>query len=96
MQARYAQGMAWFLEDDYEAFKSVLPDRRWHLSFREWEAAAQQAIQRAEDQGIVTIKAQVRSTDFVAWCRSTGRNIDTHALTAWAAEVAHRQISNQN
>lgn len=92
MQQVQAQGMAWFFEDDYEAFRSVLPDRRWHRTFAEWEAAAEQGIKRAQDQGILAIKAKVRSTDFVAWCRSTGRNVDTQALTTWAAEAARREL----
>lgn len=92
MQIQVA-GMAWFHEDDYETFRSVLPDRAWHGTFAEWEAAAQQNLERLENQGIRTIKAKARSAEFVAWCRRTGRNVDTQALTAYANEAAIREVT---
>lgn len=92
MQQIQAHGMPWFYEDDYEAFRSVLPDRSWHRTYREWEAAAEQNLQRPRNEGFRAVKAQVRSSEFIAWCAATGRNVDTEALTAWAAEVARREI----
>lgn len=91
-----ATGMAWFDEDDYEAFRSVLPARKWHATFSEWEAAANQNVERLKHQGIRAIKAKARSADFVAWCASTGRNVDTQALTAFAAEVAYRELTGSH
>lgn len=96
MQQVQAVGMAWFEEDDYEAFRSVLPDRKWHPTFREWEAAAEQNIERLKHQGTVAFKAKARSADFVAWCRSTGRNVDTQALLAYANEAAYRHITGKH
>lgn len=91
-----AAGLPWFEQDDYQAFRSTLPDRHWHATFGEWEAAAQQTLERLEHQGIRAIKAKVRSTDFVAWCRDTGRNVDTQALLAYANEAAARSIHGEH
>ncbi|AAF85305.1 hypothetical protein XFUD_10910 [Xylella fastidiosa] len=89
-------GFAWFKEDDYESFKPILPERRWHRTYAEWEAAAEQHFKRLNDQGIRTVKAEIRSADFVAWCRRTGRNIDNKALVALANEAACRVIEGSH
>lgn len=91
-----AAGLPWFEEDDYDSFRTVLPDRAWHPSFREWEAAAQQTLQHLEHQGIRAVKAHVQSAAFVAWCQRTGRNVDTHALTAFANDIALRSVTGQH
>lgn len=87
-----AIGMAWFEEDDYEAFRSVLPDRNWHATFSAWEAAANQGFERLKHQGVRAIKAKAHSADFVAWCRHTGRDVNTQALLDFANEAAYREI----
>lgn len=91
-----AMGMAWFEEDDYEAFRSVLPDRKWHATYREWEAAAEQRLEGLRNQGVRAIKAKTRSADFMAWCRRTGRNVDTQALLDFANEAAYREVTGQH
>jgi len=91
-----AAGMPWFDEDDYAAFRSILPDRKWHRTFQEWEAAAQKNKDRLHYQGIRAIKVQVRSAAFVEWCRSTGRRIDNDALLALANEAAFRDITGEH
>lgn len=91
-----AMGMPWFEEDDYASFRELLPERRWHPTFREWEAAAEQNLKRLLDSGAVAIKAKVRSAEFADWCRQTGRNIDTQALTAFGAEAALRHIQGDH
>lgn len=91
-----AAGMPWFEEDDYASFRTVMPDRQWHATFSEWKAAAEQSLKSMQDRGVVAIKAKVRSADFVAWCRATGRNVDTKALTAFGAEAAYRHITGQH
>lgn len=67
-----------------------LPDRHWHATSREWESAAERNIERFQNQGVRTIKATARSAEFVAWCRRTGRNVDTRALLHFANEAAWR------
>ncbi len=91
-----AAGLPWFEADDYESFKPVLPERSWHTTFAEWEAAAEQTLKRLADQGVRPIKAKVRSAQFVQWCRDTGRNVDTQALTAFGAEAAQREITGEH
>ena len=87
-----AAGLPWFVAEDYESFRKILPDRQWHSTFSEWEAAANQTFQRIKNQGIRPVKAKVISSEFVNWCNSTGRNIDTQALIAFANEAAYRDI----
>ena len=83
-----AAGHAWFYEDDYEAFRKLLPDRSWHATFGLWEKSAEQTVQRFESQGIRAIKAEVRSNEFVAWCTASGLGVDAKALTMYANEFA--------
>lgn len=91
-----AAGLPWFTAEDYESFRKLLPDRNWHGSFAEWEAAAEQTFQRIQNQGIRPVKAKVTSGEFVAWCASTGRNVDTQALLHFANEAALRDITGDH
>ncbi|KQQ81336.1 hypothetical protein ASF73_20625 [Xanthomonas sp. Leaf131] len=95
MQVQIA-GIPWFQEDDYETFRSLLPDRDWHDSYADWKADAEQSVQRLNDKGIRTIKAELRSADFAAWCRSTGRKVDTKALLAFGNDAAQREIADKH
>lgn len=94
MQVQIA-GLPWFDRDDYESFRPLLPDRQWHATFDEWERAALQTFERVKGQGITPVKAQVRSEDFVAWCRATGRRVDTKALLDFGNETAARVFMDQ-
>lgn len=94
MQPQFA-GLPWFERDDYEAFRSVLPARKWHRTFDEWLAAAEQTKQRLQRSGIVAVEAHVRSDTFVEWCKSTGRNVDTQALLDFGNDVAYRTYLQQ-
>lgn len=96
MEPVRATGVDWFEEDDYAAFRSTLPDRQWHATYAQWRAAAEQTIERFRNQGIVAVKAKARSAEFIAWCKSTSRNVDADALTAYAAEAAYREIMDQH
>ena len=87
-----AAGLPWFVAEDYESFRKILPGRQWHKTFTEWEAAANQTFQSIKNQGIRPVKAKVISRDFVAWCNNTGRNVDAQALIAFANEAAYREI----
>ena len=91
MESVQIAGMAWFAEDDYEAFRSVLPDRAWHATYHDWLAAAEANKKRIEEQGIRVVKAYVRADSFRQWCRDSGRHVDTQALTQFANEVAIRE-----
>lgn len=91
MSAVEIVGHAWFAEDDYDAFRSILTDRRWHATYDQWLAAANQVQKRYEEGGTRVVRAHVHSGAFVQWCIDTGRRIDTQALTAFANEVAIRE-----
>jgi hypothetical protein len=80
--------VAWFDAAEYEALRALLPDRRWHATHAQWLAAAEQNEQRLQRAGIRTVHVHIHPDGLVAWCRSAGRNIDTHALTAFCNEHA--------
>jgi hypothetical protein len=85
-----AAGMPWFDEDDYASFRLILPERHWHDTFAYWQREAEKGLERFKAQGIIAVKAHVRSDLFAAWCRSTGNAINTQSLLAFANEVAAR------
>jgi hypothetical protein len=93
MKQFQAAGMPWFEEDDYDAFRSLLPTRSWHDTHAEWKRAAEQQLDKLARQGVVAVKAHVRSDAFLKWCAAAGRDIDTHALLAFGNEVAVRAFS---
>jgi hypothetical protein len=82
-----AAGMPWFAEDDYEAFRKLLPERSWHPTFAKWRDAAEQNLKHLQGQGMLAVKAHVHSQSFAAWCRAQGHNVDTRALTTFANEL---------
>lgn len=86
-----AVGLPWFAEDDYESFRRVLPNRGWHATYAEWLKAAEQTLQHQATKGRIAFKAHVRSHEFVVWCRERGLDVESHALTAFAAEFAARE-----
>lgn len=85
-----AAGIPWFAEDDYASFRGALPDRAWHPTYAQWLAAAQRTEQSLRQRNIVTVKAHVRAAEFIAWCRASGVDVNTQALTAFANEAAMR------
>ena len=94
MQIQVA-GHPWFHRDDYDSFREVLPDRKWHASFDAWERAALQTVDQLEKRGIVVVKAHIRSNEFVAWCRASGLDINSQSLVAFANEAAARQYIDE-
>ena len=92
MQTPQAVGMPWFHEDDYEAFRAVLPERSWHSTYGAWLAAAEQNVERLEKQGVRAFKAHIRSHELVDWCTRRGCRVDTQALLGMANEFAARQL----
>lgn len=87
-----AAGLAWFAQDDYSAWRELLPDRRWHATWQAWLEAAEQTFQRVEHQGILAVKAHVSPDELVAWCQARGIDVDAHALGLYANEVAARAL----
>lgn len=83
-------GMAWFDEDDYDAFQALLPDRSWHPTFHAWLEVAEKSHQHLTTCGFRAVKVPVRSDTFAGWCRATGRDINTDALLAYSNEYALR------
>ncbi len=90
MQIR-SVGMPWFEEADYADFRRLLPERRWHATFDAWRQAAEQNLEKIRSTGVLAIKAHVQSQAFVIWCASRGLDVNSQALTRYAAEFASRQ-----
>lgn len=90
-----AVGLPWFERHDYESFRRVLTDRRWHATYDAWLAAAQESFEQAERQGVVAFKANVRSDAFVQWCERNGIDVDNRALLRFASEYARWAFGEQ-
>jgi hypothetical protein len=88
MQQISATGAPWYYEDDYEAFRQLLPERSWHPTFAEWEAAAEANIQRLRNDGHVIYKAPVRSNEFREWCAAHDLPVDKGSLSQYGAAYA--------
>lgn len=96
MQHAQAIGLPWFFEDDYEAFRALLPERRWHSSFALWLAAAEDTERKLQAEGRRTFRAQVRSQDFAVWCGSRGLDINNSALVEYANQFAARALLGEH
>lgn len=87
-----AVAFACFAEDDYESFRRLLPQRRWHADYAGWRHAHEQGMQALRDKGGLPIEQEVRSEGFAAWCRVSQRQLDTQSLTGYAVELAQLRI----
>lgn len=85
MQHQISGAMPWFHRDDYEAFRALLPDRSWHPTFDEWEAAAEANVSRLRGEGHIIYKAPVHSDEFRQWCEHHRLPLETSSLTRFAA-----------
>lgn len=92
MQHRISGGAPWFYEDDYEAFRALLPDRSWHPTYAEWETAAEANVQRLRNDGHVIYKAHIRSGEFRDWCAKEGLPLETSSLTRFGAVYAAEAV----
>jgi len=90
MQAQQAVPCPWFVEDDYESFRAAVPDRPWHPTFALWLKAAEQTSESIRASGKVPLQVQVRAAPFLAWCRDSGRNIESKRVLEYAMHLAIR------
>jgi hypothetical protein len=81
-------GVAWFAEEDYPAWRCLLPDRSWHPSLAAWKADATRCIQEYANVGVIARSVHVSPVDLIAWCDKAGRAVDAHALAHYANAIA--------
>lgn len=91
-----AVGVPWFDREDYEAFRRVVPDLVWHITYYQWEASANRFMDQVQRMGVCAFKAHVKSDTFVEWCRSSGREVNSRALVDYAGDFARRQLLEQH
>lgn len=89
---RATVGVPWFSRDDYEAFRSLLPQRSWHTTYDQWELAANKVLHQQQCAGVPTLKVDVQSAAFALWCRDTGHDINARALVEYASAFARRHL----
>jgi len=88
MQMQEGVACPWFVEDDYESFRTAVPDRHWHDTFGDWLKAAQQTKENIRASGKIPLEVEIRSAPFLAWCRETGRNVESRRVVEYATHLA--------
>lgn len=89
-------GIPWFTHEDYEAFRQLVPQRSWHVTFDQWEAAATKALDQQRSAGVIAFKVEMQSAAFALWCLNTGHATDRQALSEYASEFAHRLLASND
>ena len=86
-------GMAWYAAEDFEQAKAVMKDgHTLHRTHAEWEAAATNGERNLSRQGMKVVRAYIKPSEFIEWCRAHGHDVDSKGRTAfanWAAKEAH-------
>lgn len=96
MHQRYPVGIPWFTPEDYEAFRQLVPQRSWHVTFEQWEAAAIKTLDQQRRAGVLVFKVDIQSEAFARWCFDTGRDTDRQALSEYASEFARRLLASND
>lgn len=91
-----AIGVPWYAREEYARLKRLFADgHRLPPTYDQWLADLQQALQQAEAQGQVAVKARIRLADFPAWCAERGLNVDANARLEFANEAARRHLMGE-
>ena len=82
-------GLAWFTAESYPRVRELFTDRDERIeNFRDWLERATQVEKIKKADGFRVIRVHLDATDFPAWCRRNGRNVDSDAVADYAAEKA--------
>jgi len=84
MPQRTTVGIPWFIREDYDTFRLLVPHRAWHTTFDQWLAAATQVLDQQQRAGVLVFKVEVQSDAFALWCQDTVRRTDRQALLDYA------------
>ena len=78
-------GLPWYESGDYKRIKTVMEDgNNLPISYGEWEANAKAIEEALGGEGYTVIRANLRSSEFVQWCKSTGHHINSQGRNAFA------------
>lgn len=61
MPQRTTVGIPWFIREDYDTFRLLIPHRAWHTTFDQWLAAATQVLDQQQRAGVLVFKVEVQS-----------------------------------
>lgn len=89
-------GIPWFTREDYAAFRQLVPQRSWHVTFEQWEAAATKTLNQQRSAGVLVFKVDMQSEAFARWCLDTGHDTDRKALSDYAREFARRLLASND
>ncbi len=91
-QAPSIQAMVWYKEEDWDTLMKLFTDS--HLlpqSYADWLPRAEEMVKKVEGSGDVVMKVYIDPETFPAWCKEKGKEMDMHARTELAIEVATQQ-----
>ncbi len=86
------QAMVWYKEEDWDTLMGLFSDN--HLlpkSYSDWLTKAEEMVKKVEGSGDVVMKVFIDPITFPAWCQEKGKEMDSHARTELAIEVATQQ-----
>ena len=86
------QAMVWYKEEHWDALIKLFADS--HLlpkKYSDWLQKAEEMVKKVESSGDVVMKVFIDPDTFPAWCKEKGKEMDMHARTELAIEVATQQ-----
>ncbi len=87
-------GIPFFEEAEWLKAKTAMEDgHTFHATYAEFVNAIQQGEKRLRAQGVATIRIPIVVDEFIAWCRSAGRKVNSNARAEYAALGAAKHDS---
>ncbi|HIP83792.1 MAG TPA: hypothetical protein EYH19_09575 [Desulfocapsa sulfexigens] len=86
------QAMVWYKEEHWDTLIKLFADS--HLlpkSYSDWLLKAEEMVKKVEASGDLVMKVFIDPETFPAWCKEKGKEMDMHARTELAIEVATQQ-----
>lgn len=89
MREPEAYGVFWITREDYPRFLEICVDRaELPATYEEWSAKVTKRFQQFEQRGFKLVRVIVNLDEFITWCGTHRRQVDTEARGAYAAYVA--------
>lgn len=87
-------GIPFFVEAEWIKAKTAMEDgHTFHDTYAEFVNAINQGEKRLRAQGVATIRVPIVVDEFVTWCLSGGRKVNSHARAEYAALGAAKHDS---
>lgn len=92
-----ATGIPWYESaEDYEAVRAISVDADGFCdTYEDWLSQAKQLERAIQAEGGRPIRVHMDAVDFPEWCQDRGANIDAHARSSFASEVAGQVITRE-